>query len=37
MKTDANRGTQVFRLVAGSLMVVAILFGVLQLMDVIHV
>jgi hypothetical protein len=37
MKTDSNRETQVFRIVAGTIMVVAITFGVLQLMDIIHI
>jgi hypothetical protein len=37
MKTETNREGNVFRLVAGTMMVVAILFGVLELFNVIHI
>ena len=37
MQTDTNRQNEIFRIVAGVMMVAVILFGVLELMDVIHV
>jgi hypothetical protein len=37
MQMDANRQSEIFRVVAGVMMVALILFGVLELMDVIHV
>ena len=37
MPTETNREGHVFRLVAGTMMIVAILFGILELFDVIHI
>ncbi len=37
MQTETNRENEIFRIVAGALMVVLIVFGVLELMDVIHI
>jgi hypothetical protein len=37
MQTEPSREGQVFRLVAGTMMVAAILFGVLELFNVIHI
>jgi len=37
MQTDTKRQNDIFRLVAGCMMVAAILFGVLELLDVIRV
>ena len=37
MPLRINGEADVFRLVAGTMMVLSILFGVLELMDVIHV
>jgi hypothetical protein len=36
-QTDANSSAAKFRLVAGAMMVGAILFGVLELFNVIHI
>jgi hypothetical protein len=37
MPVQTNRENDIFRMVAGVMMVAAILFGVLELMDVIHI
>ena len=37
MPTETNREGHVFRLVAGAMMILAILFGVLELLDVVHI
>ena len=37
MAVDTNRENEIFRYVAGAMMVVLITFGVLELMSVIHV
>jgi hypothetical protein len=37
MPTDTNRENEIFRMFAGALMFVLIMFGVLELMGVIHV
>jgi hypothetical protein len=37
MSLRINGEADVFRLIAGTMMVLAIVFGVLELMDVIHV
>jgi hypothetical protein len=37
MAVESNREREIFRLVAGTMMVVLILFGLLELMDVIHI
>jgi hypothetical protein len=37
MPTDTNRENEIFRMFAGALMFVLIMFGVVELMGVIHV
>jgi hypothetical protein len=37
MQTETNQEGRVFRLVAGAMMIVAILFGVLELFNVVHI
>jgi hypothetical protein len=37
MATESNPSGHVFRLVAGTVMVLLILFGVLELMNVVHI
>ncbi|MEA2978445.1 MAG: hypothetical protein QOF91_1566 [Alphaproteobacteria bacterium] len=37
MQTDTNREGHIFRLIAGTVMVLAILFGVLELFNVVHI
>ena len=37
MATESNPGGHVFRLVAGTMMVLLIFFGVLELLNVVHI
>jgi hypothetical protein len=37
MPVQTKREDEVFRMVAGVIMVAAILFGIMELMDVIHI
>jgi len=37
MPIDSKREGEVFRLIAGTMMVVLILFGVLELFNVVHI
>ena len=37
MAADTNRENEIFRYVAGAMMVALITFGVLELMNVIHI
>jgi hypothetical protein len=37
MPVETNRENEIFRMVAGVMMVVAILFGVMELMNIVHI
>jgi len=37
MPVETNRENEIFRMVAGIMMVGAILFGVMELMNIVHV
>ena len=37
MPVETKREDEIFRMVAGAVMVVAILFGVMELMNIVHI